>query len=174
MNIGDTLHPFQLLGAFDKTVSTEDIDGRTTLIIFTCNHCPYARAYVDRIARIREQIPESEMFIAAINANDAEKYPEDSFENMAAMSRELGLGNHYLWDETQLVAETYGAQRTPEVFLFDHEGILQDHGAIDDNWENEEEVIEHYLIEAIEAVLQGQSPEITETDAVGCSIKWKM
>lgn len=172
MKLGSTLFPFQLLGALNETVSTEDVDGRAALLIFTCNHCPYARAYVTRIAQLRSEFPESELFIAAINPNDAEKYPEDSFENMAEMSAELTLDNNYLWDETQLVAETYGAQRTPEAFLFDKEGILQYKGAIDDNWESPGEVTQHYLKDAIEAVLNDQSPDLAETDAVGCSIKW--
>ncbi len=174
MKIGDTLHPFQLLGAMDETVSTDDIDGRPALFIFTCNHCPYAQAYVSRIRSLRERFPESELFIAAINPNDADQYPQDSFENMKGMAVELGLDNNYLWDETQLVAETYGAQRTPEVFLFDREGILQYKGALDDNWESLDGVVEHYVVEAIEAVIGDSSPLNTETDAVGCSIKWKI
>jgi len=106
---------------------------RGTAVIFSCNHCPYVKAYEDRIIELaREYQPKGIAFVL-INANDPVKYPEDSFENMKKRAREKGYPFPYLWDETQEVAKAYGAERTPEVFLFDGELKLRYHGTIDDN-----------------------------------------
>ena len=108
--------------------------------------------------------------LVAVNSNDAESHPEDSFEAMQARAKERGFNFDYLYDEDQSVVQAYGAERTPEVFLFDAGRRLVYHGAIDDSRE-ESEVTERYLRDAIEAVLAGDEPPVSETAPVGCSVK---
>lgn len=110
--------------------------------------------------------------LVAINSNDAENYPEDSFDAMKARAEQQGFTFDYLYDEDQSAVKAYGAERTPEVFLFDGDRKLVYHGAIDDSRE-EDEVSQHYLRDAIEAILAGEEPPVNETPAVGCSVKLK-
>jgi alkyl hydroperoxide reductase subunit AhpC len=111
--------------------------------------------------------------LLAINANDAAKYPEDSFAKMKERSREKHFNFPYLRDDSQEVARAYGAERTPEVFLFDETGTLRYHGVIDDNYDDPAKVKVKYLRDALDAVLSGTQPKTTETNPVGCTIKWK-
>ena len=108
--------------------------------------------------------------LVAVNSNDADNYPEDSFEVMKTRAQQEGFNFDYLYDEDQSVVQAYGAERTPEVFLFDAGRRLVYHGAIDDSRE-ESEVTERYLRDAIEAVLAGDEPPVSETAPVGCSVK---
>ena len=174
LKIGDKAIPFSLPGVDDKTHSLSDYaDKEAVVVIFSCNHCPYVRAWEDRMVQIQADYADKGVQLIAINANDATKYPDDSFPKMKERAREKGFNFPYLYDETQEVARAYGAERTPEVFLFDKQGILRYHGAIDDNYENPNAVRRHYLREALDAVLAGQPPEITETPPVGCTVKWR-
>ncbi len=111
--------------------------------------------------------------LVAINANDESKYPDDSFPKMKERAREKSFSFPYLRDATQEVARAYGAERTPEVFLFDKTEILRYHGAIDDNYDNPAAVQNKYLRSALDALLSGGAPPTPDTKAVGCSIKWK-
>lgn len=113
------------------------------------------------------------MQFVAINANDAVKYPSDSFEAMVERAKEKGFNFPYLHDESQAIARAYGAQRTPEVFVFDRERRLCYHGAIDDNYKDPGAVKQHYLRSALDAVLAGKAAPVGETAPVGCTIKWK-
>lgn len=113
------------------------------------------------------------MGIMTINPNDAEQYPQDSFENMIEMAEQLGNTFVYLHDETQEVAKKLGAKRTPEVFLFNANRELVYSGAIDDSWENENMVTRVYLEDAIEYTLDGMEIDYPNVPAVGCTIKWK-
>jgi len=174
LKIGDKAIPFTLPGVDDKTHSLSDYaDKEAVVVIFSCNHCPYVRAWEDRMVQIQADYADKGVQLVAINANDATKYPDDSFPKMKERAREKGFNFPYLYDETQEVARAYGAERTPEVFLFDKDGILRYHGAIDDNYENPNAVRRHYLREALDAVLAGQTPPITETRPVGCTVKWR-
>ena len=111
--------------------------------------------------------------LIAINANDASKYPDDSFEKMKERANEKHFNFPYLRDESQQVARAYGAERTPEVFLFDKAGTLTYHGAIDDNYDQPKAVKVKFLREALDATLNGKVPTKPETQPVGCTIKWK-
>ena len=112
------------------------------------------------------------MAFVGINANDPAKYAADSFENMQVLAQERGLPFPYLHDETQEVATAYGAERTPEVFLFDADLKLRYHGAPDDNYDETQASVP-YLRNALDAVLAGEAPPVAETPPVGCTIKWK-
>jgi alkyl hydroperoxide reductase subunit AhpC len=111
--------------------------------------------------------------LVAISANDAKKYPDDSFPRMRERSQEKRFNFPYLYDESQEVARAYGAERTPEIFLFDKGGTLRYHGTVDDNYDDPAAVRNPYFIDALEAVLEGREPATMETAPVGCTIKWK-
>lgn len=111
--------------------------------------------------------------LIAVNANDASKYPDDSFEKMKERAEVKHFNFPYLHDESQQVAQAYGAERTPEVFLFDKTGRLQYHGVIDDNYDDPAAVKAKFLRQALDSVLAGRTPATVETNPVGCTIKWK-
>jgi len=148
--------------------------GEYKLVIFSCNHCPYAQAWEDRIINIQKKYKSNGLSTIMISSNDAEKYPEDNFTKMKERHSEKKFNFSYLYDETQEVAKMYGAERTPEVFLFNELGLLKYQGTIDDNYENENNVNKKYLEDSIESIIQGKDPEISSTDPVGCTIKWKI
>ena len=174
MDIGKKLFKFELKGTNARYYDKFTFADRTALVIVvTCNHCPYARAYWSRLIKLYNQFEEDNLGIMAINPNDAEQYPADSFDNMKVLAKELKLPFPYLHDEDQSVVKKLGAGRTPEVFVFNSKRELVYKGAIDDNWENEHMVTRVYLEDAIEYTLDGMEPDYTELPAVGCSVKWK-
>lgn len=174
MNIGDPPIPFSLPGVDGKQHTPADYaDKKVLAVIFSCNHCPYVRAWEDRMIAIQKDYAARGVQFLAINANDVKKYPADSFEKMKERAQEKGFNFPYLYDESQEIAAAYGAERTPEVFLFDEARRLQYHGAIDDNFEDPQGVQHHYLRDALEAILAGRTPQPATTPAVGCTIKWK-
>ena len=174
MKLTNTLPAFELKGTDERMHSTHDYAQKTAIVVlFTCNHCPYARAYIKRIAELTEAYEPLNVGFFAINSNDAVRYPEDAFGNMIAMGKQLNLHGKYLHDESQEVARLFEAKRTPEVFLFDEQKTLVYQGAIDNNWEVAAAASQHYLKAALQAVLAGNRPDPTETPAIGCSIKWK-
>lgn len=174
LDIGDEAIPLELTGVDEETRSLSDYEEKTAVaVVFTCNHCPYARAWEDRIVSIQRDYSDSGLQVLAINANDAQKYPDDGFPQMQQRAEEKGFNFPYLHDESQEVATAYGAERTPEVFLFDGDEKLAYHGAVDDNYDDPDAVQEAYLRDAIEAVLAGEEPPTSQTSPVGCSIKWK-
>lgn len=172
--IGAQAVPFTLLGVDERQHSLADYAEKPiVVVIFSCNHCPYVRAWEDRMIAIqRDYAPKGVQFLV-INANDPAKYPEDDFPHMKQRAAEKGFNFPYLYDETQEIARAYGATRTPEVFVFDSSRTLRYHGAIDDNYENPAAVKHHYLREALDSVLSGAQPPVTQTPPVGCTIKWR-
>jgi peroxiredoxin len=174
LKAGDKAIPFNLRGVDEKEHSLNEYVGRNAVaVIFSCNHCPYVRAWEDRMVKIQSDYGDKGVQLVAINANDDSKYPDDSFPKMKERAQEKKFNFSYLRDETQNVARAYGAERTPEIFLFDKNLILQYHGAIDDNYDDPKAVKEHYLRKALNAVLAGKSVPTAETKPVGCTIKWK-
>lgn len=174
LKIGDRALPFALPGVDGKQHTLEEYADRQALVvIFSCNHCPYVRAWEDRMVQIQADYADRGVQLVAINPNDTVKYPADSMEAMIQRAQEKGFNFPYLQDETQAIARAYGAERTPEVFLFDQQRILCYHGAIDDNYDNPAAVKQHYLRDALEAVLNGKTVLISETPPVGCTVKWK-
>lgn len=172
LSIGDEAIGFDLPNVRDGRIALDDYnDKEAVVVIFTCNHCPYAQAWEDRLIQIAEDYADDVRFVA-ISANDASKYPADSPQNMQQRAEEKGYPFPYLYDESQEVARAYGAERTPEVFLFDSEGKLRYHGAPDDNYE-EPQMETPYLRNALDAVLAGEEVPIAQTPPVGCTIKWK-
>lgn len=171
--IGQDAYDFSLPGVDGKEYSLADFaNAQAFVLVFWCNHCPYVRAYEERTIALAKEFA-GQVAFAAINSNDAEKYPEDSFEAMKQRAAEMGYPFPYLRDETQSVARAYGAGRTPEFFLFDNERELRYHGRLDDNHEHPELAQHAFLRDAIISLLNGELPHIAQTPPVGCSIKWK-
>ena len=171
---GDKALPFNLPGVDGTNHSLREYsEKKAVALVFSCNHCPYVRAWEDRMVEVQADYASRGVQLVAINSNDAVKYPEDSFEKMKERAREKKFNFPYLRDESQEVAKAYGAERTPEVFLFDKNGTLRYHGVIDDNYDDPRAVKIRYLREALDAVLTGTQPKTTETKPVGCTIKWK-
>jgi len=144
-----------------------------TLVVFTCNHCPYARAWEGRLAELGNTFQTRGIGVILINSNDAAEYEEDSFENMQVRAAKLGLKVPYVVDATSDVARAFGAGKTPEIYLFDAAGKLVYQGTVDDNAEKPEAVTKTYLRDALTAVVAGQVPEVQQTKALGCSIKFR-
>jgi hypothetical protein len=146
--------------------------GEPVAVVFTCNHCPYALAWHDRIATAARDYDGRVPFFA-INPNDSSRYPADSYEAMQKRVREDGgWPMPYLHDESQEVATAYGARTTPDVFVFDAAGQLRYRGAPDADY-GDDSANAQWLRDAIDAVLAGNEPDPAETEPVGCSIKWK-
>jgi hypothetical protein len=140
--------------------------------MFTCNHCPYVQAYEGRLIAIQRDTLDRGVRLVAINSNEAKNYPEDDFPKMIRRAMEKGYNFPYLRDESQAVADAYGAHCTPEIFLLDGERRLRYTGRIDDDWQQPQKVQSHNLREAIEALLTGKTIPKPETHTIGCTIKW--
>jgi peroxiredoxin len=171
--ISETAPSFDLLGVDGRSHSLEDYaDARALVLVQSCNHCPYVQGWEGRLIAIQRDYAEQDVRIVAISSNDVASHPEDSFEQMEVRAREQGFNFDYLYDESQSIARALGAERTPEVFLFDGERRLAYHGAIDDN-RDETAVTTHYLRDALDAVLAGKTPAVADTPPVGCTVKWR-
>ena len=164
---------FTLPGVDGRDHSLEDYaDASVLVLVQSCNSCPYVQAWEGRLKAIQEDYAGREVRVVAICSNDVENYPEDSFEKMQRRAEQEGFNFDYLHDEDQGVARTLGSERTPEVFVFDGDRRLVYHGAIDDN-RDESAVTTHYLRDALDAVLEGGEPPVSETPPVGCGVKWR-
>jgi peroxiredoxin len=173
IGIGEQAPSFELPDTEGQPQSLSDGNGApATVVVFTCNHCPYALAWQDRIADAARDYAERGVRFLAINSNDAERYPRDSYEAMQQRVREEDWPLPYLHDESQDVARAYGAQVTPDVFVVDSERRLRYRGAPDEDY-SEPSHNASWLREAVDAVLAGRDPEPVETKPVGCSVKWK-
>lgn len=174
VRIGGKAIEFKLIGVDDQHHSLAEYAGKQVVaVVFSCNHCPYVRAWEDRMVQIQTEYEGSGVQLIAINANDAVKYPDDGFDEMKKRAAEKHFNFPYLRDETQVVARAYGAERTPEVFLFDRSRVLRYHGVIDDNYDDPRAVRTRYLKDAIDSILAGREVVVAETKPVGCTIKWK-
>ena len=174
LNIGDSAPDFSLPGVDGKAYSLSDFKGKKILVIvFMCNHCPYVQAYIERIKSIQNDFGIKGVQVFGINANDEVNYPDDSFEKMTEFHKQRKLNFPYLRDEDQTVANAYGAQCTPECFVFDGERKLRYHGRIDDNYKDENAVKVFDLRNALNALMHNQKVAIELTPAIGCSIKWR-
>ena len=155
-------------------VTLSEVAGRKgTLVIFSCNHCPWVRAWETRIAALGHELPAQGIGVIAINSNDPAAYPGDDFADMVARAKERGFAFPYVVDATSAVGRAFGATHTPEAFLFDRSGKLVYHGAIDDNAQDAAKVEHHYLADAASALLAGRPIATPETKSIGCSLRFR-
>lgn len=171
LNIGDSMPAFNLPATDGLQVNSKMIKDPLLVVVFTCNHCPYAQAYEGRLKDLMEKFEESQFIL--ISSNDAVNYPADSFDQMKVKKEETGWGCEYCYDESQEVAKAYGALCTPHCFVFNQDRVLKYKGRIDDNWEDASAVTEHNLNDALQALSEGHEPPSHAVHAIGCSIKWK-
>ncbi len=173
MSVIETAPTFDLPGVDGRNHSLEEYaDAPLLVLVQSCNHCPYVLAWEGRIDALQREYADRDVRIVAINSNDAEAYSADSFERMVEHAREAGYTFDYLYDESQEIARVLGSERTPEAFVFDADRRLVYHGAVDDN-RDEAQVTTHYLRDAIEAALAGETPPVADTPPVGCTVKWR-
>lgn len=173
MTIGSAAPAFDLPGVDGRRHALDDYAGASALVLVqSCNHCPYAQAWEGRIDAAQREYGPRGVQVVAISSNDAGAFPEDSFEEMQARAKRQEFSFDYLYDEDQRLARALGSQRTPEVFLFDAGRTLVYHGAVDDS-RDERAVQQHYLRDALDAVLVGEDPPVAETPSVGCTVKYK-
>ena len=165
---------FELKGVDGKTYSLGDVRGpKGTLVVFICNHCPYVRAVIRRLVEEANALKAIGIGTIAINSNDTQSYPEDSFDNMKSFARAHGLTFPYVIDETQEVARGYRAQCTPDFFGFNAQDELQYRGRLDAGRMNFMPGARRELFEAMAQVAQTGSGPLEQTASMGCSIKWR-
>jgi peroxiredoxin len=171
--LGAEAPQFDLPGVDGQSHSLDSYaDANVLVLVQSCNHCPYVQAWEGRLSAIASDYADRGVRVVAVNSNDVVSHPEDSFEEMQKRSREQGFTFEYLYDEPQAVAQALGAERTPEVFVYDRDRQLRYHGAIDDN-RDETGVSQQYLRDALDALLAGSDPAVAQTPAVGCTVKWR-
>jgi len=179
LNVGDKAPGFELKNIDGKRYALsniKDAKGNTPMgyiVTFTCNTCPFAKMYEDRLVALHNKMAPRGWPVVAIQPNDPEMMPGDSFENMKKRAKDKGFPFVYLLDEKQEVYPAYGAERTPHIFLLDADRTVRYIGAIDDNPQNAGAVKRKYVEEAITAIEAGKEVEPKETKAIGCSIKAK-
>jgi len=172
MQIGDPAVEFSLPATDGKTYAVQDFSKDLLVIFFTCNHCPYAQAYEERVKKLVQEFKGKADFVA-INSNDAAQYPEDSFAHMKERAVARKFTFTYLCDKSQEVARAYGGLCTPHFFVFDKKRSLRYQGRFDDNWKEPEKVMRQELRDALLALSEGRDVTRPVTLAMGCSIKWK-
>lgn len=174
---GDKAADFKLKNTDGKMVSLADYkDAKGFIVVFTCNHCPFAVKYEDRILALDKKYKKLGYPVIAINPNDAATVPDDDFDSMKKRAKQKGFTFPYLYDETQEIAKAYGATRTPHIFILQKSGtenIVRYIGSIDDNSDDASGVKEKYVENAVNALLEGKAVSPDLTKAIGCTIKWK-
>lgn len=177
LKVGDIAPDFNLKNIDGKYISPASFaDAKGYIVIFTCNHCPFSVKYEDRIIELHKKYAPKGYPVIAINPNDAEKQPEDSYEEMQKRAKEKKFPFPYLHDETQQIAKAYGAMRTPHVFLLSKTSsgnVVAYIGAIDDNAHQPDKVKERYVENALNSLMQNKPVAQPFTKAIGCTIKWR-
>lgn len=175
-NIGDVVDDFSLKNVNNTKVSMNSYpDAKGFIIVFTCNHCPFAKKYEDRLKGFQKKYGKKGFQLIAISSNDAIAVPEDNFEAMRERAKNKKYNFPYLYDSTQEIAKAFHAVKTPHAFIVANENgkyILKYSGGIDDNAAEPDKAEHHYVDETVTALLEGKPLTVTKTNSVGCSIKW--
>lgn len=176
-NIGDEATDFKLKNVDGKMVSLSDFKAaKGFIVVFTCNHCPYAKKYEDRIIALDKMYKDKGYPVIAINPNDPSVQPQDGFVEMQTRAKEKGFTFPYLVDEGQKIYPIYGATKTPHVYVLKKENgknIVRYIGTIDNNYENPNDVSEYYVQDAVNQLLKNEPVKTEKTVAIGCTIKVK-
>ena len=172
--LGTTMPDFALKDPFGKEHKAAQLFGeRGLLVVFTCNHCPYALAVWPRVVRLAQYARGMRINTVAVNPNINPDFPDDAPDKMVLKIKELGIDFPYLVDETQKTAEAFRAQCTPDIYLFNKDKKLAYHGRIDDNWKDEAAVTREELKEAMNNMAAGRPVDSKQNPSMGCSIKWR-
>ncbi len=174
---GDTAADFTLKNVTGKMVSLADYKtAKGFIVVFTCNHCPFAKMYEDRVIALDQQFAKSGYPVIAISSNDVAIEPDDSYANMVTRAKAKHYSFPYLYDESQQTAHTFGATNTPHVYVLAKDGnnlVVKYVGAIDNSAQDESLATQHYVADAVTSLLAGQPVAVAQTKAIGCGIKWK-
>jgi peroxiredoxin len=174
MELGTQAPPFDLPATDGKTYSLASFaDAPVLVVVFTCNHCPYAKAVEDRLMALQREYAPRGVRIVAINPNDEVAYPDDSFAAMVERAKSKGFNFPYLRDASQDVARAYDAACTPDIFVFDAARKLTYNGRFDDSWQDPAKVQRQDLRRALDAALSHRPVDFDVVPSMGCSIKWK-
>ena len=174
--VGDKVADFKLKNVDGKFVSLAEYAAKGAIIIFDCNTCPYSKAYNQRIISLDKKYHDKGFPVIAINSNDPQKSPGDSFDEMVAVAKKKSYDFPYLFDESQSVAKAFGASNTPHVFVVQK---VQDQfsvayiGAIDNNTQDEKAADKKYVEDAVNALLADKPVTVAKTKAIGCGIKYR-
>ncbi len=173
LQIGQSAPDFNLPGVDDKNYSLSNFkDSKVLIVVFWCNHCPYVVGSEERMLKFAREYLAKGVGIVAINSNETEGHPGDSFEHMIERAREKRYPFPYVRDESQDVARAYGALRTPHFYVFDSDRKLRYTGRMDDNPRSPGQETTRELRDAVDAVLAGKKPQIELTNPIGCNVKW--
>jgi peroxiredoxin len=172
--LGATAPSFDLPGVDGKHHSLSEFSSESfLLVVFSCNHCPYAQGWEGRLVQIGKEYAPKGLATVVINPNETVNYPDDRLERMVERAREKGYPFPYLRDDSQEVARAYGALVTPHCYLFDAQRKLIYQGRVDDNWQEPNRVKHPYLRQALDAALAQKPIPLATTPVQGCSVKWK-
>jgi peroxiredoxin len=173
LQIGSRAPDFNLPATDGRNYKLSDLaESRLLVVVFSCNHCPYVIGSEDRMIRFCQEYVPRGVTMVAINSNETENHPTDSFEHMVRRAGEKKFPFTYLRDATQDVAMAYGALRTPHFFVFDYDRLLCYTGRMDDNPKNAALATTHELRDAVDALLAGRTPAVAVTNPLGCNVKW--
>lgn len=179
LKVGDKAPDFKLKNIDGKYYSLEDVKDangekpKGYIVTFTCNTCPYAVMYEDRLVELHNAMAPKGYPVVAIMPNDTDIKPGDDLAAMGKRAEDKGFDFLYLIDEKQEVFPAYGASRTPEIYLLDSDMVVRYTGAIDDNAQDASAVKTNYVMDAVASLEAGKSPDPAKTKAIGCSIKVK-
>ncbi len=174
LSLGQKAPDFDLPGVDGKNHSLSSFkDAKLLVVVFSCNHCPFVVGSEDRMKRFVADFGPRGVKMVAINSNEAENHPTDSFDHMVRRAKERGLNFPYLRDESQSVALAYGALRTPHFYVFDADRKLRYTGRMDDNPRTPGMEKTHELRDAVDALLAGRQPAVAVTNPIGCNVKWR-
>ena len=167
LNVGDHATDFSLANIDGKMISLDSYpNSKGYIVIFTCNNCPYAKAYQRRIAELHNAYAQKGFPVIAINTSDSK-------EAIVKRAKEQNYPYDYLHDETQEVSKAYGALKTPHVYILKKDRTVAYIGAIDNNYKDADAADKKYVRDAVESLLANKEIKITSTKAIGCTIKWK-
>lgn len=174
MSLGSECPSFSLRSVDERAYTLDDFsESKGLLVAFICNHCPYVKAIEGRLIALSKTYSKNDVQVVAICSNDSTNYPEDAPLELLRRWREKDYGFPYLVDDSQIVAKSFDAACTPDLFLYDAERKLYYHGRLDDNWKEPSQVKIHDMKIAIDALLKGEPAPAIQIPALGCSIKWK-
>lgn len=173
--LGTPCPDFSLPGVDEHVHSLAEYkNGKPLVVMFICNHCPYVKAIEDRLITLARDLDKLNVNVVAICSNDAEENDEDSFENMQKRAKEKNYPFAYLHDETQEIAEEFGAVCTPDFFVYDSQLKLAYRGRLDDSWKDASKVTRRDLFEAVQLLLQNKAAPAKQIPSMGCNLKWKV